>query len=398
MRLSLYVHFPFCKSKCVYCDFCSFAADETVMERYISNLNREMALAAAEYPDAEIDTIYFGGGTPSIVPAPLMRRVLEKLHETFQIKKDIEFTSEANPGTLTDGWLDAMAEAGMNRLSIGVQAKQERLLKLLGRIHSFPQAKDALRMARGHGVENLSVDLMYGLPTQRLAEYLDSIRAAADLGIQHISAYALKVEEGTKLYSMTETGEAALPGEDETADMMEAGIDLLEQLGYRRYEISNFAKPGFESRHNLAYWRQSYYLGLGLNAASMLPAGAAAYIRRTNTDSADAYHRLLAEGRLPIRETIPISRDDAMFETVMLGLRTTEGVTYADFERMHGVKLLQIYADAVKELGSRGWLRPADPAEPRLALNRRGLAVQNAALMLFMDAKPVETAYKGSQK
>ncbi len=398
MQLSLYVHFPFCRSKCVYCDFCSFAADKTTIENYCESLTREAELAAAEHPDAEIDTVYFGGGTPSVVPAPLMRKVTRKLRECFFIPNGVEYTSEANPGTLTDAWLDVMTEAGMKRLSVGVQARQDRLLRFLGRIHSFPEAEEALDMARKHGVENLSVDLMYGLPTQTLDEYLESIRAAAGLGVRHISAYALKVEEGTKLYTMVGNGEAALPDEDETADMMEAGIDLLESLGYRRYEISNFARQGYESRHNLAYWRQRYYLGLGLGAAGMLPADGAAYVRRTNTDSIDTYRGLLAQGRLPVRETVSVGRNEAMFETVMLGLRTTDGIGHSDFKRMHGAELADVYGGAVRELREKGWLAPEKPENPRLALNRRGLAVQNAALMPFLEPVSRNTVAKESQK
>ena len=398
LRMSVYVHFPFCKSKCVYCDFCSFAADGTAVERYCDSLAREMELASAEYPGAEIATVYFGGGTPSVVPAPLMRKVTRKLRECFSILPDAEFTSEANPGTVTDAWLDVMAEAGMNRLSIGVQAAQERLLRLLGRIHTFAQAADTLAMARSHGIRNLSADLMYGLPAQTPDEYLASIRAVAGLGVRHISAYALKVEENTRLASMIERGELALPDEDLAADMMEAGIELLEALGYRRYEISNFANPGFESRHNLVYWRQGHYLGLGLNAAGMLPAAGTAYARRSNTASLPEYHRRIALGELPAAETIPVSREEAMFETVMLGLRTVDGVGYREFEAMHGVKLQAAYADAIGELEARGCLKPADPTDPRLALNTRGLALQNSALMLFMEANADTPGEKGLQK
>ncbi|MFH1511907.1 MAG: radical SAM family heme chaperone HemW [Bacillota bacterium] len=387
MRMSVYVHFPFCRSKCVYCDFCSLAADETVIERYCDSLMHEMELAASAYPDAEIETVYFGGGTPSIVPVPLMRRVLQKMHACFAIQNGIEFTSEANPGAVTDAWLSAMAEAGMNRLSVGMQAKQERLLTLLSRIHRFAQVQDTLDMARGHGITNLSVDLMYGLPTQTLREYLDSIRAAADLGVKHISAYALKVEDGTRLQVMIETGEFALPDEDETADMMDGGVELLESLGYRRYEISNFTRPGFDSKHNLQYWRQKYYLGLGLNAASMLPASDAAYLRRSNTASPAEYQSMLSAGQLPIAESMSVNRDEAMFETVMLGLRTTDGVRFVDFEAMHGKRLTDVYGGAVRELQSKGWLLPADPADPRLALNNLGLALQNMALMPFLREK-----------
>jgi len=387
MQLSLYVHFPFCKSKCIYCDFCSFAANEPTMETYCSCLVRETELYALAYADASIQTVYFGGGTPSIVPVPLMQKVLDGLHSCFTIPWEIEFTAEANPGTMTDEWLAVMAEGGVNRLSIGIQAKQERLLKMLGRIHSFPQAAEALRLARDHGIQNLSADLMYGLPTQTLEEYLDSIRAVADLGVQHISAYALKVEDGTRLRRMIDTGTLPAPDEDLSADMMDAGIALLQSLGYRRYEISNFAKPGFRSQHNMKYWQQAYYLGLGLNAASMLPAGDTTYVRQTNTLVMDTYCQKLLSGRLPVEECIPISRREAMFETVMLGLRTTDGVRFKNFEAMHKTPLFAVYGDAIRTLQNRGWLQPMNPEDPRLVLNEKGMAMQNTALMPFMDEK-----------
>lgn len=384
MKMSLYIHIPFCRSKCLYCDFCSFAASETETGRYMDSLCKEIRLAAAEWPDAEISTVYFGGGTPSIVPAKLMSRVLEQLHQSFRIPAGIEFTSEANPGTVQEDWLKTMTAAGMNRLSLGLQAKQNRLLQLLGRIHSYAQVQETLAMAREHGVQNLSVDLMYGLPTQTVEDYLASIRAAAQLGVQHISAYGLKVEDGTRLQTMLQSGVLTLPNEDTTADMMDQGIALLEALGYQRYEISNFAKPGFASRHNLVYWRQQYYLGLGLNAASMLPAKDAAYQRRTNTASMTEYHRMLGENKLAVAETTSVSRNDAMFETIMLGLRTTEGIDYSEFQAMHGITLPDSYGDAIQKLEAGGFLQPQTSAVPRLALNARGLALQNTILMYFM--------------
>ncbi|MBE0601396.1 MAG: hypothetical protein IH607_06375, partial [Firmicutes bacterium] len=244
--------------------------------------------------------------------------------------------------------------------------------------------RETLELARQHGVQNLSVDLMYGLPTQTMDDYLDSIRAAADLGVQHISAYGLKVEAGTRLQTMLETGDLTLPDEDATADMMEQGIVLLESAGYPRYEISNFAKPGFASPHNLVYWRQQYYLGLGLNAAGMLPVKGAMYQRRTNAASMKEYQRMLSQGRLPVAQTVLIDKDEAMFETVMLGLRMADGIGYEEFAAMHGRKLDDVYGAAIAELEKQRLLRPADTANPRLRLNDRGLALQNTALMLFM--------------
>ncbi len=384
MKMSLYVHIPFCRSKCVYCDFCSFAASEAEIALYIESLCKEITLAAGEWPNAEIHTVYIGGGTPSIVPARLMETLLNQLHQSFHIPAGIEFTSEANPGTVQPDWLDTMVSGGVNRLSLGMQAKQSCLLKLLGRIHSFEKVKETLELARRHGVDNLSVDLMYGLPTQSITDYLDSIDAVAQLGVQHMSAYGLKVEEGTRLEAMLQNGTLFIPDEDATADMMERGIALLQSLGYQRYEISNFAKPGFASRHNLVYWQQQYYLGLGLNAAGMLPATNAIYQRRTNTASMKEYHRFLGENRLPLAQTLSVGRDDAMFETIMLGLRTTEGVGYDAFQAIHGQALSDVYGDAIRKLETDGLLQPSDAAAPRLALNARGLALQNTVLMMFM--------------
>ncbi len=387
--LSLYLHFPFCKRKCSYCDFCSAVAGEGEIAAYCAALETEIGLYAEKYSRSSVDTVFLGGGTPSVVPAPLMRRVLQTLRERFVILPDAEFTSEANPGTVTAAWLDAIREAGANRLSLGVQAIQGRLLNTLGRIHTYEQALDAIALARKHGFANLNADAMFGLPSQTAEEYLDTLTALAQTGVTHISAYSLILEEGTPLHAAVTRGDYTLPDEDETADMMEQGIDRLEALGYRRYEISNFAKPGYECRHNLGYWRQKRYLGLGLAAASLLPTepldGDAAYVRHTNTDDLKTYLSCVSQGRLPTAERTPIPPAEARFETLMLGLRTTDGVSYADFERMHGMPLRQAYGTAIDKLAAIGLLMPETKAEPRLALNRRGLALQNTALMTLME-------------
>ncbi|MDD3213910.1 MAG: radical SAM family heme chaperone HemW [Eubacteriales bacterium] len=384
------MHFPFCVRKCAYCDFCSAAATQAEMAAYCAALETEMALTAERYGSLPVDTVFLGGGTPSIVPAPLMKSVMKTLRTHFTLLPGVEFTSEANPGTLTDAWLDVIAGAGANRLSIGVQAKQERLLGIIGRIHDFPAAREAFAMARKHGFTNLNADAMFGLPTQTLEEYLATLDALAELDGTHLSAYSLILEEGTRLFDRVTGGDVTLPDEDVVADMMEAGIDRLEALGYRRYEISNFAKPGFECAHNLGYWRQKPYLGLGLSAASLLPSEDpdAAYIRRSNTTDLRAYLRLLGENRVPVAETTPVSRREAMFETVMLGLRTVAGVGYAEFEKRHGVSLPAVYGPAIETLTAEGLLLPASGAEPRLALTRRGLALQNTAMMAFMECGP----------
>lgn len=400
--LSLYLHFPFCKRKCSYCDFCSATAGEGEIAAYCDALIMEIELQSKQYGTMPVDTVFLGGGTPSIIPAGLMEEVLSALREHFIVLPDAEFTSEANPGTLTGEWLDTIQQAGANRLSFGVQAKQERLLRILGRIHTFGQAKEAIAQARAHGFTNLNADAMFALPTQTAAEYLDTLDALTGEGVTHLSAYSLILEEGTPLYAAVKRGELTLPDEDATAEMMERGIDRLETLGYRRYEISNFARLGYECRHNVGYWRQKNYLGLGLAAASLLPPGpedgGAKYLRRTNTDQMQTYLRSLAEGCLPIRESLPVTPAEAMFETVMLGLRTVSGVEYAEFLRMHGRRLPDVYGKAIARLTAQGLLQPAGGKAPRLALTRRGLALQNTALMAFMEEQDTSEQKKPDRR
>ncbi len=361
------------------------------MAAYCAALEREIALAAETYGAQPVDTVYLGGGTPSVVPPALMRGVLRTLRGYFSIRPGTEFTAEANPGTLTGECLDVLREAGGNRLSLGVQAKQERLLRTLGRIHTFAEAEEAVALARSRGFANLNADAMFGLPGQTSEDYSDTLDALAGLGVTHISAYSLIIEEGTPLSGSVARGELVPPGEDDTADMMERGIDRLESLGYRRYEISNFAKPGFECAHNLGCWRREPYLGLGLNAASLLPAPKGApestdSLRRVNTALMTEYLNGIARGKLPVAETTPVSRKEAMFEAVMLGLRTVEGVGYAEFAQRYGNPLPAAYPKAIETLTAQGLLRPAEGPRPRLALTRRGMALQNTALMAFMEA------------
>ncbi len=386
--LSLYLHFPFCKRKCSYCDFCSGVGDRAAMEGYLRALRAEIALQASVYGAMPVDTVYLGGGTPSVMPAEAMLETLAVLRNRFMILPDAEWSSEANPGTLTDDWLDVLTEAGMNRLSLGVQAVQPQLLQTLGRIHTYPQALEAMRMARRHGMTNLNADAMFGLPGQTAADYAETLTAFAEAGVRHISAYALTLEEGTPLWQSVQSGALTLPDEDATADMLEAGVERLRRLGYPRYEISNFAQPGFLCRHNMGYWRQKPYLGLGISAASLLPPPdgqpGIRYVRRVNTTSVANYCEALDAGRLPDADATPIGAAEAMFETVMLRLRTVEGVSYADFLRMHGVALESVYGEAIATLRRERLLQPTDPQNPHLALTAHGLAVQNAALMPFM--------------
>ncbi len=361
------------------------------MEAYCAALEKEIRLTAKQYSYMPVDTVFLGGGTPSVLPPELMKDVLTALHSGFTVLPDAEFTSEANPGTITAAWLATVKAAGVNRLSIGVQAIQPHLMASLGRIHTFEQAQEVLHMARSHGITNLNADAMFGLPGQTLSDYLATLDALAEQDVTHISAYSLIVEEGTPLAAQIAQGTAVLPDEDTTADMLENGVDRLAARGYERYEISNFAKPGYACKHNLGYWRQKPYLGLGLAAASLLPPekteGDNCYIRRQNTDDMQRYVHRLSQNQLPAVEETPVRKREAMFETIMLGLRTVAGVGYDDFQGRYGIPLTAVYGDAIRTLTAQGLLQPVHGVQKRLALTRRGLALQNTAMMAFMPTK-----------
>ena len=375
----IYLHIPFCVRKCAYCDFVSFA-EGCVPEGYVEALLTELELVArgGGYP-AAFDTVFFGGGTPSLLSGAQMKTILDALRVHFAIRADAEISMECNPGTVSPEKLAAYRAAGINRLSIGLQSTHDVLLNEIGRIHHFAQFFETLSSARAAGFDNINVDLMHGLPNQTLEQYLDSLKTVCDLGVQHISAYSLILEEHTPLYFRVEKGEVALPDEDLVADMQDAGIEYLEQRGYHRYEISNFAQDGFECRHNRNYWDNGEYLGFGIAAHAAVRQGR--WTRFANVDSLDEYYRLLARGKRPLAETIRLTQRDEMFECVMLGLRLVRGVDRARFFARFELDIAEAYPLAMEKLRKRGWVIETEQA---IALNSKGLDLQNEALGFFM--------------
>ncbi len=324
--LGLYIHIPFCKSKCIYCDFYSLPNSEEKMDRYVSVLCRQLAEIAPRAAAHEVDTVYFGGGTPSWLGEKRLRQILKTVEKRYRLAKKPEVTLEANPDSAGD-WkvLRTLRRAGFNRLSLGVQSADDEQLKILGRPHTFAQAEEAAAAARRAKIKNLSLDLIYGLPGQTLESWKETLEKAAALSPEHLSCYGLKVEEGTPLRDMLETLD--LPDDDAQADMYLWTVERLGELGYRQYEISNFAKPGYESRHNLKYWTLGEYAGFGPGAHSDLGDVRYAYIRDLDAYclGVEAQGDILSENeRIPPRE-----RD---VEYLMLGLRLAKGVSRQEFE------------------------------------------------------------------
>ena len=353
-RWGLYVHLPFCRQKCFYCDFPSYAGQEGRMAVYVEALLGELAregapLRAAWGPPR---TVYLGGGTPTALPPALMERLLAGLREFLAAAPDaLEFTCECNPGTVDAAYLSLLRAGGVNRLSLGVQTFDDALLRRIGRIHTAAEVCAAVRQARAAGFRNLSLDLMYGLPGQTLAGLEMSVQQALALAPQHISIYGLQVEEGTPFARAQAAGQLALPTEEESEVMYDYMTAALPAAGYARYEISNFARPGFESRHNLGYWQDVPYLGVGAAAHSYLDGQ-----RYENPRGIEEYLAALRESGRARREEEPMTRATSMEEFAFLALRTARGIDRARFAARFGCELASVYADAIARMRARGFL------------------------------------------
>lgn len=382
--MELYIHIPFCLQKCRYCDFASYAGRASLMRPYVDAILVEAQMEAERLGHPVIETIFLGGGTPSLLSPVELVRLMNGIRHCFPIAQNAEITSEANPGTLTEDWLCSAVDAGINRLSLGMQAAQPRLLRLLGRIHTLPEVVKSVDMARQADIKNLNLDLMFGLPTQTVADWQETLHTAFTMAPEHLSCYGLIPEDGTPLKQDLDAGRLSLPEEDAERAMYDLTLNLLAAQGYERYEISNFAKPGYACKHNLGYWRQIPYLGLGASSASMIPdiTSSSAYLRRSNPASLEQYLSMIKERDFSMREETSVSKKEAQFETLMLGLRTTKGISESAYAAMHGVSIEKQYGAILARLEKQGlllhqagWWR----------LSRRGMDVQNAVLVEFME-------------
>lgn len=316
----VYVHIPFCASRCSYCDFFSTLRLDEMGHDYVEALIAEARLRKAELNGKPVKTLYMGGGTPSQLPLLLLARLIDGLKATLDLNAVQEFTLEANPDDVTPEWSAAVRALGVNRVSMGVQSFQDAVLRLVGRRHTARQAIDAVASLRHAGIDNISIDLIYGLPGQTLETWAESVRQAVDLRPQHISAYGLTYEPGTRLWQQRECGEVVEASEDQYLDMYRILVGLLQVAGYEHYEISNFALPGYRSRHNSSYWTETPYLGLGAAAHSYDGT-----MRRSNPADLCGYIRRITSGQ-PACQVEDLAWWERYDERVMLGLRTADGV------------------------------------------------------------------------
>ena len=374
--IGLYIHIPFCKQKCLYCDFPSFAGQEGQMQGYVDALTKEIEIRGKEYIDRTVSSVFFGGGTPTTLFPSMLRQLLEAVWEHWTVEEGAEITTEANPGTLDREMAEALREMGFNRLSMGVQAWQNHLLKDMGRIHTIEVFQENYRAVREAGFGNVNVDLMFALPRQTMEDWQETVRNMAALSPEHISAYSLILEEGTPFFEKYERGEL-LPAEEELdREMYHWVVEYLNEMGYEQYEISNFAKKGKQSCHNRIYWLAEEYLGFGLGAHSFMDGE-----RFHNPYDLQEY--ISAKGKTDIlkKEVESISETDAMAECMFLGLRLTEGVSFARFRQRFGKEMREIYGAQIKELTETGLL---EEREDCIRLTKRGVDLSNLVFEKFL--------------
>ena len=371
----LYVHIPFCIRKCPYCDFYSIT-DLGEMDGFVDVLLREMELVTR--PERAFDTIYIGGGTPSLLTPSQLTKILEGAHGRFGFTQDVEVTMEVNPGTVSLDSLRAFAEAGVNRVSLGIQSFDDELLKFLGRLHSAQEGREALRLARAAGVENVGLDLIYGLPNQSPNGWLEDLKKAVSYGPEHLSCYMLTYEEGTPFYEWWKAGRFRALDEGAVRELFEVTNGFLSSRGYDHYEISNFAREKvFRSRHNQKYWSHAPYMGLGPSAHSfVLPK------RWWNHCAVSHYFESLTSGKLPVEGMEDLSHNQLMVETVFLGLRTSDGVDTLQFKRRYKKDFFDLFGDLVERLEAQGLLAASFD---RCALTVKGMLLSDTVAGMFAD-------------
>ena len=396
--LQLYLHIPFCVKKCDYCDFLSFpveekageglltddledsflfsSVNEEVKKQYVKALNNEIRSVKDRYKDYKVSTIFMGGGTPSLLSCEEIREIFSTLEECFQIEKDAEITIEANPGTVTEDKIKAWKEVGINRVSIGLQSANDEELKLLGRVHTFQQFNETYTMLRENGFFNINVDLITGVPGQTMESYRETLNKVMELNPEHISAYGLIVEEETKFGEMYKELYPDLPNEETERLMYQVTKTQLEQQGYQRYEISNYAKEGFQCKHNLGYWDRVDYLGLGLGAASLIRN-----IRFHQERDLDQYMKIFSSNNVgPLEEQVTLGEREQMEEFMFLGLRKTKGISKTQFNEEFSRNINEVYGNVLLKLERES---SVEIIGDQICLTEKGVDISNVVWQNF---------------
>ena len=371
--LGIYIHIPFCEKKCDYCNFVSYCLPKQTQVEYAKSVIREVQMKGSKFKDYEVDTIFFGGGTPSCMPDGTISMILQAIYQNFSVKKDAEITIECNPNSLTVPKLNEYKKVGINRLSIGLQAYSNKLLKLVGRLHSKKQFDEAFSLARDIGFKNINVDLILGLPGQTLHNVKRELHHLKRLNVDHISAYGLIVEENTKLFKNLQQKVYKLPSEDKQLKMYRYTKMYLKKNGVFRYEVSNFAKRGFECEHNKKYWTEKEYLGIGAVASSFAHGE-----RWKNTDNIKKYIDDISKNKVEREEVEQIDKQNMIEETIMLSLRTVCGIDLSKFENDFGFDILKNKKSEIAELQKEQLIQIKDG---HLSCTDRGFEVLNQIVL-----------------
>lgn len=378
IKLGLYIHIPFCNSKCPYCSFFSIVAENELIKRnYLAALKKEIEIYRQKYPETVIQSIYLGGGTPTTLSGRLIAEIIEICYKYFKIDKDIEITIESNPATFDFKKAGIIFQAGVNRLSIGAQSFSNKLLKNIGRIHDKKEILDSYHIARTIGFKNINIDLMFGLPGQTIRQFNKTLEEIVQLHPEHISLYGLSIETGTPFEKLLEKGIIKIPSDDIAYAMYQKAIDFFNNYGYEQYEISNFALPGKYCFHNQIYWKNQPYLGLGASSTSYIKN-----IRFKNFSDLNQYIYLLENNILPIKSKEILPLKEEMAETVILHLRMMEGLAKSDFIMRFKVPIESVFAEQLKRLKEQGLL---DDNELHYFLTRKGISLSNIVFMEFLD-------------
>ncbi|WP_238883264.1 radical SAM family heme chaperone HemW [Clostridium sp. YIM B02551] len=371
-NISLYIHIPFCKQKCMYCDFPSYSGKDALMEEYINALCKEIAREASKY---SYNTVFIGGGTPSYLDEDNLEKLLKEINK-LSLNRNLEFTMECNPGSLTKEKLDIMKSYGVNRLSLGLQSTKNSILKEIGRIHSFEEFKSNYSLAREMGFNNINVDTMFGLPNQSVEDFKNTLGEITELNPEHISAYSLIIEEETAFYKLWEEDKLKLPSEDEEREMYEYCVDYLNEKGYLQYEISNFSKKDKECRHNKVYWELEEYLGCGSSSASLIDGK-----RIKNTEDIKEYIEAINSNKSAKIEIINLKEEDLIEEFMFLGLRKKEGIDESIFKRKFNKELDSIYEKVIKFHINEGLLVRE---KGKIYLSKKGIELSNYVMKDFI--------------